>query len=150
MSLWFIPTDWILEFGKGTQEKWQPQILLTHLPVNVICCLIISMAILRYGTIFADVRTCFVTLITMFGVYKILSYSWSLVSQSGASNVFRNPCDMWWQSGLCTPLSKSWGSCVCHLCWTFIQLRWDTTHNQTKHSNEYDKIEITANIHIYH
>ena len=29
VSLWFIPTDWILELGMGTQEQRQPQILLT-------------------------------------------------------------------------------------------------------------------------
>jgi len=29
VSLWFIPTDWILEFGMGTQEQQQHQILLT-------------------------------------------------------------------------------------------------------------------------
>jgi hypothetical protein len=46
-------------------------------------------------------------------------------------------CDR--QSGLCTPFSKA----IC------VDPKQDITHNQTKHSNESDKIEIMANISVY-
>lgn len=38
------------------------------------------------------------------------------------------------------------GFCV-ESCWSFTDPRWDTI--QTKHGNEFDKTEVTANIHKY-